>query len=186
MAGQNDRVIPGNRPGTRQDAARAALEALNNDAPNVAADYLRAALAADEAREPVALPERESVDDALMIVESYGPWGADLNDAHRRQIVLADEVLRLRHLYDMPDFILGSAAPRDLALTMMSKEQLPPADEGRPDPGVGRPEPERAACAYCGKAEPGWLTRDLKMGKRGLIEGHGVEYHCINAYYSAS
>ena len=44
---------------------------------------------------------RESVDDALMIVESYGPWGADLNDAHRRQIVLADEVLRLRHLYEM-------------------------------------------------------------------------------------
>ena len=44
---------------------------------------------------------RESVDDALMIVESYGPWGADLNDAHRRQIVLADEVKRLRHLYEM-------------------------------------------------------------------------------------
>ena len=44
---------------------------------------------------------RESVDDALMIVESYGPWGADLNDAHRRQIVLADEVLRLRGLYEM-------------------------------------------------------------------------------------
>lgn len=47
------------------------------------------------------VPERESVDDALMIVESYGPWGADLNDAHRRQIVLADEVLRLRGLYEM-------------------------------------------------------------------------------------
>jgi len=44
---------------------------------------------------------RESVDDALMIVASYGPWGADLNDAHRRQIVLADEVHRLRHLYEM-------------------------------------------------------------------------------------
>lgn len=47
------------------------------------------------------VPERESVDDALMIVESYGPWGADLNDAHRRQVVLADEVKRLRHLYEM-------------------------------------------------------------------------------------
>jgi hypothetical protein len=47
------------------------------------------------------LPERESVDDALLIVESFGPWGADLNDAHRRQVVLADEVLRLRHLYEM-------------------------------------------------------------------------------------
>jgi len=44
---------------------------------------------------------RERVDDALMIVASYGPWGADLNDAHRRQIVLADEVHRLRHLYEM-------------------------------------------------------------------------------------
>jgi hypothetical protein len=48
-----------------------------------------------------ATPARESVADALMIVESYGPWGADLNDAHRRQIVLADEVLRLRGLYEM-------------------------------------------------------------------------------------
>lgn len=38
---------------------------------------------------------RESVDDALLIVGSYGPWGADLNDAHRRQIVLADEVKRM-------------------------------------------------------------------------------------------
>ena len=47
------------------------------------------------------VPERESVDDALMIVESYGPWGADLNGAHRRQIVLSDEVLRLRGLYEM-------------------------------------------------------------------------------------
>ena len=40
-------------------------------------------------------PERESVDDALLIVESYGPWGPDLNEAHRRQIVLADEVKRM-------------------------------------------------------------------------------------------
>ena len=38
------------------------------------------------------VPERESVEDALLIVESYGPWGADLNDAHRRQIVLAEGV----------------------------------------------------------------------------------------------
>ena len=41
--------------------------------------------------------QRESVGDALLIVESYGQWGDDLNEAHRRQIVLADEVLRLRH-----------------------------------------------------------------------------------------
>jgi hypothetical protein len=39
---------------------------------------------------------RESVDDALLIVESYGAWGPDLNDVHRRQIVLANEVLTLR------------------------------------------------------------------------------------------
>ena len=44
---------------------------------------------------------RERVDDVLMIVASYGPWGADLNDSHRRQIVLADEVHRLRRLYEM-------------------------------------------------------------------------------------
>ena len=43
-----------------------------------------------------AVVARESVEDALLIVGSYGPWGVDLNDAHRRQIVLADEVLRLR------------------------------------------------------------------------------------------
>lgn len=42
------------------------------------------------------VPERESVDDALLIVGTYGPWGADLNDAHRRQVVLADEVLKLQ------------------------------------------------------------------------------------------
>jgi hypothetical protein len=41
-------------------------------------------------------PTREGVADALLIVESYGPWGPDLNDAHRRQIVLADEVKRLQ------------------------------------------------------------------------------------------
>lgn len=42
---------------------------------------------------------RESVADALSVVDGYGPWGADLNEAHRRQIVLADEVRRLRRLY---------------------------------------------------------------------------------------
>ena len=55
-------------------------------------------------KQPDALAQdvaRESVDDALMIVASYGPWGADLNASHRRQIVRADEVHRLRHLYEM-------------------------------------------------------------------------------------
>ena len=45
--------------------------------------------------------QRESADEALLIVKSYGPWGADLNDAFRRQIVLADEVRQLRNLYEM-------------------------------------------------------------------------------------
>ena len=46
-------------------------------------------------------PDRESVAEALAIVESYGQWGPDLNDAYRRQIVLADEVRRLQGLYEM-------------------------------------------------------------------------------------
>lgn len=49
-----------------------------------------------DARGVLAPIARESVDDALLIVESYGPWGADLNTSHRLQIVLADEVKRLR------------------------------------------------------------------------------------------
>lgn len=54
--------------------------------------------AAPQATPPApAEQERESTADALLIVESYGPWGPDLNDAHRRQIVLADEVMRLQH-----------------------------------------------------------------------------------------
>ncbi len=49
----------------------------------------------DECTDYTPTPMRESVADALLIVESYGPWGPDLNDAHRRQIVLADEVKRM-------------------------------------------------------------------------------------------
>lgn len=43
-----------------------------------------------DARGVLAPIARERVADALLIVKSYGPWGADLNDAHRRQIVLAE------------------------------------------------------------------------------------------------
>jgi hypothetical protein len=43
--------------------------------------------------------ERESVDEVLEIVSSYGPYGRDINDALRFQIVLADEVRCLRALY---------------------------------------------------------------------------------------
>jgi len=65
---------------------------------------------------------RESVDDALMIVESYGPWGADLNDAHRRQIVLADEVVRLRGLYEMA--VRGRAEMRSALRQERRAEEL--------------------------------------------------------------
>ena len=40
--------------------------------------------------------ERWSVDDVLLVVSTYGPWGADLNGVHKQEIILADEVLRLR------------------------------------------------------------------------------------------
>lgn len=46
---------------------------------------------------------RESVADALMIVKSYGPWGADLNDAHRRQIVLAEALEEALFVLGMVD-----------------------------------------------------------------------------------
>lgn len=39
---------------------------------------------------------RESVDDALAVVESFGPGIRGLNDTYARQILLADEVKRLR------------------------------------------------------------------------------------------
>lgn len=39
---------------------------------------------------------RESVDDALAIVESFGPGIDGINDTYARQILLADEVKRLR------------------------------------------------------------------------------------------
>lgn len=38
----------------------------------------------------------ESVDEVLSIVETYGPWGTDINESLRYQIVLADEVKKLR------------------------------------------------------------------------------------------
>jgi hypothetical protein len=40
--------------------------------------------------------QRETVDDVLAVVESYGPWGNDIREDFRFQIVLADEVKRLR------------------------------------------------------------------------------------------
>jgi hypothetical protein len=43
--------------------------------------------------------QREPVDDVLAIVASYGPYGRDINEGLRFQIVLADEVKRLRALF---------------------------------------------------------------------------------------
>lgn len=43
---------------------------------------------------------RESVDDALAVVESFGPGIAGLNDTFARQIILANEVRRLRAVYE--------------------------------------------------------------------------------------
>lgn len=40
---------------------------------------------------------RESVEDALAVVESFGPGVQGLNDTYARQILLAAEVRRLRH-----------------------------------------------------------------------------------------
>lgn len=40
--------------------------------------------------------ERWSVEDVLLVVSTYGPWGADLNGVHKQEIILADEVERLR------------------------------------------------------------------------------------------
>ena len=42
---------------------------------------------------------RESVEDALAVVESFGPGIQGLNDTFARQILLADEVRRLRGIY---------------------------------------------------------------------------------------
>lgn len=48
-----------------------------------------------------AVDERVPVDEVLEIVESYGPWGKDINESLQFQIILADEVRRLRVLYEL-------------------------------------------------------------------------------------
>lgn len=65
---------------------------------------------------------RESVEDALLIVESYGPWGTDLNAAHRLQIVLADEVKRLRASL-RPDFPSGGTGSGGLTQCDMHEDE---------------------------------------------------------------
>lgn len=53
---------------------------------------------------------RIPIDEALEIVESYGPYGNDINEDLRMQIVLAEEVKRLRGLYESA--VKGRAAFR--------------------------------------------------------------------------
>lgn len=53
---------------------------------------------------------RESVDDALAIVESFGPGIGGLNDTYARQILLAEEVKRLRAALAPAPSVLEDAA----------------------------------------------------------------------------
>ena len=46
--------------------------------------------------------------------------------------------------------------------------------------------PKRAVCAYCGLPDSGWSSEELARGKRALLPGPGVNYHCMNAFYGAS
>ena len=102
------------------DAYRAFLAAFDNpiarrrqdddfssDARRRMRDINEAMLAARPAA-PAAEPEcnyaeggRESVDEALEIVESFGPGIQGVNDSFARQIILAAEVRRLREIYLM-------------------------------------------------------------------------------------
>lgn len=87
---------------TRQEVRNPNLTA--NEAIEVA-NYIAALQAAPPAPAGVAVPEyieggRESVDDALAIVESFGAGIEGVNDEFARQIILAAEVRRLRGLYE--------------------------------------------------------------------------------------
>jgi hypothetical protein len=80
-----------------------------------------------EKAEPAPTVQRESVTDALSIVKTYGPWGPDLNDSHRRQIVLVDEVLRLRHVYELA--VRGRAEMREALRQEREAEKAEPTFE---------------------------------------------------------
>lgn len=58
--------------------------------------------------EAAAADDREPVDEVLEIVASYGPYGRDINEGLRFQIVLADEVKRLRSLHEF--YVSGAQA----------------------------------------------------------------------------
>ena len=64
---------------------------------------------------------RESVDDALAIVESFGPGISGLNDTYARQVLLAEEVERLRgqatNAKNTGELLMGLAVIRELTGT---------------------------------------------------------------------
>jgi hypothetical protein len=75
---------------------------------------------------------RESVADVLSIVESYGPWGADINEGLRFQIILADEVKRLLALINTPE--LNDFAKGVVLEAVHQQERWPAGhDEGKTD-----------------------------------------------------
>jgi hypothetical protein len=46
---------------------------------------------------------------------------------------------------------------------------------------------EMIRCPCCNKQDKQWNYQDLKKGRRGFQDGSsGVEYHCIQAFYSLS
>jgi hypothetical protein len=55
---------------------------------------------------------RETVEEVLEVVGTYGPWGRDINEGLRYQIVLADEVKRLRADNSLPADILSVCRER--------------------------------------------------------------------------
>jgi hypothetical protein len=58
---------------------------------------------------------RESVDDALAVVDSFGPGIEGLNDTYARQVILAAEVKRVRDLYAMA--VIGRHQMRQALMT---------------------------------------------------------------------
>ncbi|WP_289241989.1 hypothetical protein [Delftia sp.] len=102
MTPEGDRVVTAETmDGARKDGG-ASLSSLR---PYTVALVRGAVAPALEAPAGPAVPEyteggRESVDDALAIVESFGTGIEGLNDEFARQILLAAEVRRLRDLYE--------------------------------------------------------------------------------------
>lgn len=73
---------------------------------------------------------RESVDDALAIVESFGPGIGGLNDTHARQILLAEEVKRLRAALAPAPSVLEDAALPQAARDVLAERQRQISTEG--------------------------------------------------------